>query len=201
MRSRAKARSESFQDRRAQPGSSRNFTNLPGWKGAHRELRQDPRRGNGTPRFPWSLTEELRPRGEHPTPPGPSAGKGWSEGGRAGLGSSWGGGSLGRAAWPGSAIPVVQAPEPRAPGDTAQHPALPRDRQRRGGHGTARTLLPLGTPELCRSAPPTPRSTQASADWETVVVTAGADSRAGELAATVVPPCVTLCLGQSRAAR
>ena len=35
-------------------------------------------------------------------------------------------------------------------------------------------------------------SIQAPADWETVVVTVGADSRAGELAATTaVLPCVT----------
>ena len=59
-------------------------------------------------------------------------------------------------------------------------------------------LLPDG-PELCRSAPPAPWSIQALVDWETVGVTAGADSRAGDLAASsgVVPPGVTLCLGQS----
>ena len=48
-----------------------------------------------------------------------------------------------------------------------------------------------------------PGSIKASADWETVVVTVGADSRGGNLAAAsvVVPPCVTLCLGRSGAAR
>ena len=60
-------------------------------------------------------------------------------------------------------------------------------------------LLPDG-PELCRSAPPAPWSIQALVDWETVGVTAGADSRAAQLAActVVVPPGVTLYLGLSR---
>ena len=70
-----------------------------------------------------------------------------------------------------------------------------QDRRRPGGHRAARTLLPLGGPR--------PQSIQAPADWETVVVTAGADSRAGELATAtiVVPPDVTLYLGLSRATR
>ena len=45
-------------------------------------------------------------------------------------------------------------------------------------------LLPLGAPNLCRRVPPLhPQSIQASADWETWVVTVGPDSRAGDMAA------------------
>ena len=55
-RSQAKARQERLQDGKAQTGRIRNLTNIPGWKGTHRELRQDPRRGSGAPRFPGSLT-------------------------------------------------------------------------------------------------------------------------------------------------
>ena len=59
-----------------------------------------------------------------------------------------------------------------------------------------RALLPLGSPGLYRSAP-RPRSIQATLDWKNVIVTAGADSRAGELAAAndVVPPGATVYLG------
>ena len=62
-----------------------------------------------------------------------------------------------------------------------------------------RTFLLLGAPNLCKSVQPhQPGSAQASTDWRTMVVTVGADSRAGDLAAisVVVHPCVTLCLGE-----
>ena len=55
-RSQAKARQERLQDGKAQTGRIRNLTNIPGWKGTHRELRQDPRMGSGAPKFPGSLT-------------------------------------------------------------------------------------------------------------------------------------------------
>ena len=55
---------------------------------------------------------------------------------------------------PESPIPAAQALDLRVPGDTAQDPALPRDRRRLGGHRAARTHLPQGSPELCRSAHP-----------------------------------------------
>ena len=47
------------------------------------------------------------------------------------------------------------------------------------------------------SAPTPAQEHQASVDWETVVVTVGADSRAGELAAAsgIIPPGVTVSLG------
>ena len=100
---------------------------------------------------------------------------------------------------PRCAIPAAGAPVPRVRGDTTQDPALPhpQGRRRQGGHRAARMFLPPGTPKLCRSAPPAPGSIQASADWETVVVIVGTDSRAGELAAAsgVAPPGVTQCLG------
>ena len=40
---------------------SRSFTNLPGWKCAHKELEQDPRRGGDVLRHQEALTEHLHP--------------------------------------------------------------------------------------------------------------------------------------------
>ena len=53
---------------------------------------------------------------------------------------------------------------------------------------------------ICADWCPPPLSIQAPVDWETAVVTAGADSRAGELATdtAVVPPGVTLFRGLRR---
>ena len=56
----------------------------------------------------------------------------------------------------GRVISAAQAREPRAPGDKAQDLAIPLGNREPGGHRTVRTLLPPGTPELCRSVPPTP---------------------------------------------
>ena len=79
----------------------------------------------------------------------------------------------------------------------------PPDRRRWGGHRTARTLLPPGAPHCADQQPPPPEHPGQCGlgDW---VVTLGAESRAGELAAAsgVVPPDVThLCLGWSGGAR
>ena len=115
--------SEGLQDRKAQSQRSRIFTNLPGGKGARRELGQDPRRGSGAPRFPGALTEEVRPRGKwstHRRPkdlePAPSRARGAAQVAAPRRGGCGG---------PGSPIPAAQAPEPRATGDTAQGPVLP----------------------------------------------------------------------------
>ena len=95
----------------------------------------------------------------------------------------------------GSPIPEAQALDTWALGDIAQDPASPRTGGDREGPGQR------GRSRLCRSVS-SPRSIQASPDWETVVVTAGTDSEAGELsAATVVSPFVTLCLRLSGAVR
>ena len=96
---------------------------------------------------------------------------------------------------------AVQAPEPRAPGDTAQDPALPPDRRMPGGHRATRTLL-LRVGLSCADQCPRRQSIQAPGSGG-VVVSAGADSTAGELAAltVVVPPGVTLYLGLRSAAR
>ena len=89
---------------------------------------------------------------------------------------------------------MAQAPKPRAPEDTAQDPPL-------GEVETGRTqdseeATAPGWPQAVQISAPHPPSLQAPTDWETLVVTVGADSRAGRLAtATVVPPCVTLCTG------
>ena len=75
----------------------------------------------------------------------------------------------------------------------------PWDKQRPRRHRIARTLLPPGGPELCRPMAPPPEH-PGPCGLGAVVVTVGADSRAGKLAATavVVPPGVTLCLRLSR---
>ena len=127
------------QDRNTQSLRSRSFTNLPGGKGAHQELGQDPRRGGDALRLPGSLIEELPQGRAHHTP--------WAE-----L-------PIGQDRVPGGAPGAAreaQVPEPRAPGTQPkiQCSRQARDRRRLGGHRAARTLLPMGSPELCRSTPP-----------------------------------------------
>ena len=98
--------------------------------------------------------------------------------------------------------PGAQFQQHRAwnPGRWGTEPRIlcsPQDRWKRREHRTAGTLLPPDAPKLCRSVHPCClRSIQARGYWETMVVTAGADSRAVDMAAAsvVVPPCVTLCL-------
>ena len=56
---------------------------------------------------------------------------------------------------PGNSIPAAQGPQSQGP--KQMKPRMlhsPWDRQKWGGHRTARTLLPLGAPKLCRSAHP-----------------------------------------------
>ena len=83
-------------------------------------------------------------------------------------------------------IPAVQDLDPSAPG--GHSPGSHVSHWAGGGRGVARTVrifLWLGAPKLCRSGHPRlPGSIQAPTDWEMVVVTEGADSRDGELAAT-----------------
>ena len=95
-------------------------------------------------------------------------------------------------------VPVSQAPDARAVGDTVQNPVLPSGQAEAGRAQDSEDTPAAGHPRVVQTSASYPRSIQASTEWETVVVTMGADSRAGELnAATVVPPCVTLCLGGS----
>ena len=105
------------------------------------------------------------------------------------------------AARPGSTIPAAQTLDARAPGDSAQDPALPSGQVEAGRAQDSEDAPVSRHPKLCRSR--CPQSIQASAAGETVVVTAGADSRAGRLAAAshIVPPCVTLCLVGSQPPR
>ena len=93
---------------------------------------------------------------------------------------------------------MVQAPDPRVPGDTAQNPVLPLGQAEAGKTQSSKDTPATQRPGALQISA-RPRRIQAPADWETVVVTAGAESRAGELAAitVVVPPDVTLCLGES----
>ena len=99
---------------------------------------------------------------------------------------------------PRTARPAAQAPDSREPGHTAQDPALPPGKAEVGRAQESEDSLPSGAPKLCRSAHLAREHPGQCGleDWETVVVTGGADSRAGELAATsvVVPPGVTSCL-------
>ena len=81
--------------------------------------------------------------------------------------------------WDSSAIP--------APGDTAQDPVILRG-QAEAGRAQDSEDAPVGRPSCAGQRPP---------PGSILGVTAGVDSRAGELAAAsvVVPPGVTLCLG------
>ena len=180
-------------------GRSRSFTNHPGQKGAGRELGQDPRRGSGAPRFPGALIQDLRPGGERathhepsslnvcsPCPAGP-----WEQL-RQWL--RW---------WlcmEGAARPQERDSSgecPRVLGGTAQDWVLPWGQAEAGRTQVSEDTPAAGRPGAVQTSALPPRSIQAPVDWETVVLTVGADSRTGELAAAtvVVPPGVTLCLG------
>ena len=84
-------------------------------------------------------------------------------------------------------------------GDTVQNPVLPSGQVEAGRAQDSEDTPAAEHPRVVQASAPYPRNIQASAEWETAVVTMGADSRAGELnaATAVVPPCVTLCLGGS----
>ena len=172
------------QDRKAKSLRSRNFTNLPGQKGTSRELRQDPRRGSGAPRFPGSLTEEVRTRAECVTHHGPSSQKGWntqhlgpwsSSGSDSGGGSeqrglrgpesSSGGGSAQRGLHsPGGVIPTAQTPEPKAPGGHIPGSGDPLEQAEAGRTQDSEDTPATGHPELCRSAPPAPGASRPLGD-------------------------------------
>ena len=148
--------------------------------------------GGDALRLPGTLTEDLR-TGESCHTPGPSSLKGCS----APSGASW----RRKLRCPGCVIPAAQAPEPRVPRDTAQDPALRWDRWKPGGEDTGQQGH-----SCCWAAPhwadqhPTPLEHPGPCGLRAAIVTVGADSRAEELAATivVVPPAVTLYPGLSR---
>ena len=54
---------------------------------------------------------------------------------------------------PGSGIPAATGPGSHSAEGHSPHPAVPPDRRRRGGHRTARTLLPPGAPSCAGQAP------------------------------------------------
>ena len=90
------------------------------------------------------------------------------------------------AAW--SAIPKAHTQEYRVPGGHNPRSEAPPYRQKPGGHRTAKTLQPLGGPEVSRSAVPATRASR-HLQTESSIITAAADFRAGELtAATIVVP-------------
>ena len=188
--------------RKHSPGEAASFKNphriLPGWKGAHRELGHDPRRGNGAPRFPGSLTEE----GEGESAQAERS-KGWSkcpvepqeklrrQFQAEGALQTWEHDSS--SAGPGSQGARGHSPGSCAPIGTGGRP---------GVHRTARTPC-CQVPPSCASQHPQPQEHPGQCGQGAAVVTVEADSRDGELAAAsvVVPPGVTLCLGWSGATR
>ena len=102
------------------------------------------------------------------------------------------------------AEPESSSAGPRAKGDGGHSPRSSAPPGTGGGQEDtgSKDAPAIGHPQgVCRSAPLPPEH-RGPADWETAVVTAGADSTTGELAiATVVSPGVTLYLGLSGAAR
>ena len=105
----------------------------------------------------------------------------------------------------GAAQVVAQALEPRAmgghsPGPCASH-RTSRGWKDTGQRGGSCRLAPLSCADQ-RPPHPVPGISRPVQNG-TVVLTGGADSRAGELAAAslVVPPCVTVCLGLSGTTR
>ena len=124
---------------------SRSFTNLPGGKGAPRELEQDPRRGGDALRLPGTLTEHLRPRESAPHPAAELA-KGLQHGARPDpeqLGGGLGRGSMQRElrSWEGDSNSTSLGA--KGTRDTAQDPTLlqgqaeDRRAQDRQGHLTS----------------------------------------------------------------
>ena len=160
-----------------------------------------PQEGQGCPQAPRGTNRGSAPRGER-TDPTPELPYGLQRTPPRGSQQQLG---VGRLRWrlhagelrgPGSVILAAQAPEPRAPGTQPKIWRSPRDGQRLGGPRTARTLLPPS----CADRRPPPLEHPGTCRLRAPVVTAGADSRAEELAAAtvVVPTGVTLCLGLSR---
>ena len=173
MRSQAQG-SGSLQGRKARPGDAETLKKSTGFFPYGKVLsRGEPQRGQWGPSLPGSLGEEGRPGAqategtEVSGPEKPVGQEGlWGTGLRPAAFGSRG---------PGRAIPGAQATEPRARGDTAQGPVLPP------GQVDSEELLPLVAPKLCTSAHP-PREHPGPCRLGAAVVTAGADSRAGDLA-------------------
>ena len=167
-------------DRKAQsPSGEAGTIKIPGQKGAQQGNWTELQEGQWSLQSPGVTKRGSAPRGRVHHTPRPSSVKGWSHT-RWGLRRSSGGGSGQRGLRPAA----------------FRSCAWERDSSS-AGRGSTRH------PQAVQISNSHPQSIQASVDWETVVVTTGADTRAGELAATsvVVPSGVTLCLGWSRAAR
>ena len=166
-----------------------------------RELGQDPRRGGGAPRFPRSLTEEGRPSRECCNP-FTHCSKGL-ECVQRGLGSSSGSSSMKRGLrCPGAQFQGRRPWSSGCPGHSPGSCAPPGTGG--GGEGPGQQGYSCRrAPPSCADQRPLPREHPGPCGLGAAVVTAGADSRAGELAAAsgVVPPGVTLCLGWSGATK
>lgn len=155
-------------DRKAQSGEVGNLQIPSGFfphgKVLSRELGQNCRRGSGTSSLPESLRKEVQPGEERTTDCGHIWVKGW---GMSPVGSQEKLSQWLRAEGaapcclqephPVIVLPATQAPDSRAPsGHSPGSCALPGVGRRWGGHRTVSTLLPLGTPKLCRAAPLAP---------------------------------------------
>ena len=184
------------------------------WQGA-RAGSQDER---GCPQAPGGTNRHLRPgeSAQHTARPG----KGWSAPGEAPGGAQasapaaalvscgawewllllrWLPGE--RAAAPGARF---QWHRPWSPGHRGSQPnirVLPPGQAEDGRTQGSKDTPATGRPQLCRSVPSAPGASR-PLRMGASVVTAGGDSRSGELAAaTVVPAGVIFCLGLCRAAR
>ena len=103
---------------------------------------------------------------------------------------------------PQSTIPARRPWSPECRGTQPRIQHSPWDRRRLGGHRTVGRSCHRA-PQSCADQRSSPLEHPGPCRLGAVVFTAGADSRAGDLAATslVVLPCITLCLGWSRATR
>ena len=117
-------------------------------------MEQDPRRGRDALRLPGTVTEHLHPRESTPHPLAKLSKRlrlahGWT---LEQLGSSRGRGFLQRELCHPECDSNSAAREHRAPGTQPKILHSSPERQRLGGHRTARTLQPPGGPKLSRSA-------------------------------------------------
>ena len=94
-------------------------------------------------------------------------------------------------------------PRPRVPGDTAQDPVLALGQVEYRRARESEDAPVAGRPLAVQIRAPPPPEHSGQFRLGAALVTVGADSKAGELAAAsvVVPPGVTLCMGPSVATR
>ena len=97
--------------------------------------------------------------------------------------------------------PSSAGPRAQGAGDTAQDPALPPGQAESRRTQDSEDAPATGRPRAVQVSAPCPPEHPGPCGLVAAGITAGADTRAGELAtaSVLVPPDVTLCLGRSRA--